>query len=79
MRDLLGHRPDHQGRTNKPALSRCELDGSACMYIDLSDGQGAMSGTETTAVIDTAGQRILTVTNDGATGNTSALFRLGLW
>src|SRR5262249_28950576 len=62
----------------KPALFRCNLDGSGCVYSDISAGQGANSGYYPSAMIDTAGSKLLVVTANGANSFKPALFRCNL-
>ena len=62
----------------KPALFRCNLDGTGCVYTDLSAGQGAGSGFFPSAGIDTAGGKLLVVTTNNANGGKPALFRCNL-
>lgn len=60
---------------SKPLLTRCELDGSACVATDLSAGQGAGSGTTPKAVLDPATGRLLVATTNVAMGSRPSLFR----
>jgi hypothetical protein len=62
----------------KPALFRCNLDGSACTYTDISAGQGTNSGLAPSVIIDAASGKLLVVTIDGANSSKSALFRCNL-
>jgi hypothetical protein len=64
--------------SGKPALFRCNLDGTACTYTDISAGQGANSGSSPSAVIDGANSQLLVVTNNGASSSKPALFRCNL-
>lgn len=59
---------------NRPALFRCDLDGTNCTFTDISDGQGANSGRSPSAVIDTLNSTLLVVTENGANGDRPALF-----
>lgn len=71
---------DNGGNNYKPALFRCELDGTACTYTDLSDGQGINSGATPAVALDVGGQRLYVVTNDGAGSiPRPGLFSIGLW
>ncbi len=63
---------------DRPALFRCDLNGSNCGYADLSAGQGAGSGEAPSAVIDTAANKLLVVTSNGAEGGRPGLFRCEL-
>jgi hypothetical protein len=61
--------------SGKPALYRCDLDGTNCTYTDISAGQGANSGYAPAVAIDEVNQRLLVVTqNNGLRG----LFRCDL-
>ena len=64
--------------SHKASLHRCNLDGSACTYTDISAGQGANSGETPSAVVDTVNGKLLVVTNNGATGSKASLFRCNL-
>ncbi len=63
---------------NKPALFRCNLDGTGCTYTDISAGQPTDSGFYPSAVIDTANRKLLVVTEDMANFNKPTLFRCNL-
>jgi hypothetical protein len=63
---------------NKPALFRCNLDGTACSYADISAGQAAECGLTPSAAIDSADAKLLVVTKNGANSNRPALFRCNL-
>jgi hypothetical protein len=67
-----------EGNANKPALFRCNLDGTACAYRDISAGQGAGSGNWPVALVDSANNKLLVVTSNEVTGYTLALFRCNL-
>ena len=69
---------DDGANSDKPALFRCNLDGTSCAYVDISAGQGANSGYNPSAVIDTTNGKLLAVTQNGANSNRSALFRCNL-
>ncbi|HEY3233648.1 MAG TPA: hypothetical protein VGJ84_02960 [Polyangiaceae bacterium] len=62
----------------KPALFRCNLDGTACTYTDISGGQGADSGWQPSAVIDTTNAKLLVSTPNGANSYKPALFSVCL-
>ena len=64
--------------SEKPALFRCNLDGSSCSYSDISAGQGAASGHGPKALVDTVGNKLLVFTNNGANSSKLALFRCAL-
>jgi hypothetical protein len=64
--------------SEKPALFRCNLDGSSCSYSDISAGQGATSGYAPKALVDTVGNKLLVFTNNGANSSKLALFRCAL-
>jgi hypothetical protein len=55
------------------ALYRCNLDGSDCLYLDISAGQGANSGIDPSAVIDTARQKLLVAAGKRPSGMASGL------
>ncbi|TGK50449.1 hypothetical protein EHQ16_05800 [Leptospira kanakyensis] len=59
----------------KPSLFRCNLDGSSCSHTDISVGQGSMSGTNPSVVIDNSGGKIFVVTQNGANQEKPSLFR----
>ena len=52
----------------KPALSRCNLDGTACEAIDLSVGQTGTAGENFNAAIDPVGKRFYVATTNLAAG-----------
>lgn len=56
---------ENGANASKPALFRCNLDGSACGYTDISVGQGMNSGRYPSLVIDAANQKLLAVTSTG--------------
>jgi alpha-tubulin suppressor-like RCC1 family protein len=62
----------------RPALFRCNLDGTGCTFSDLSVGHGANCGDNPSAVVDSANGKLLVVTQDGANENKPALFRCSL-
>ncbi len=62
----------------KPALFRCNLDGSSCVYSDISVGQGANSGYSPSIVVDAVNSKVLVVTENRANGSRAALFRCNL-
>lgn len=64
--------------SNRPGLFRCELDGTACAYVDISAGQAALSGVEPAAVIDYVNSKLLVVTNNQAVSANPFLFRCNL-
>src|SRR5262245_15726931 len=64
---------------NKPALVRCNLDGRACTYNDISAGADADSGWTPSAVIDTTNGKLLVVTAiDAPAGLNPSFFRCNL-
>ncbi|HEY3233647.1 MAG TPA: hypothetical protein VGJ84_02955, partial [Polyangiaceae bacterium] len=69
---------DNGANSHKPALFRCNLDGTGCAYADISAGQGTHSGLNPSAVIDAANARLLVVTNNGRNSHKPALFRCNL-
>jgi hypothetical protein len=62
----------------RPSLFRCNLDATSCSHADLSAGQGPLSGTEPSAVIDEGSGKLLVATSNGANGNHLSLFRCGV-
>src|SRR5262245_2347418 len=46
------------GEEYKPALSRCNLDGTRCTYSDISAGQRAGSGWTPSAVVDATNRKL---------------------
>ncbi|HEY3235864.1 MAG TPA: hypothetical protein VGJ84_14195, partial [Polyangiaceae bacterium] len=64
--------------SGKPALFRCNLDGSGCTYTDISAGRGVDSGWSPSAAIDATNGKLLVVTENGANANKPALFRCHL-
>jgi len=63
---------------NKLTLFRCERDGSACRRIDMSAGQGALSGRSPNALVDAKARFVLGLTSNGDRGDRGAMFRWGL-
>jgi hypothetical protein len=63
---------------DKPALFRCNLDGTSCAYTDISAGAGTESGTSVLLAIDTANSKMLAVTADGSNRYRLSLFRCNL-
>src|SRR5262249_18840747 len=59
----------------KLALFRCSLDGSGCIYADISAGQPPGSGWNPSAVIDDTNRKLLVGTRNEANGNRPALFQ----
>ncbi|BDA77550.1 hypothetical protein LPTSP3_g04800 [Leptospira kobayashii] len=59
----------------RPGLFRCNLDGTACTYADVSAGQGASSGTYPSAVIDPISGKILFATMNQFNNSKPGLFR----
>ncbi len=57
----------------KLGFFRCELDGTACVYRDISAGQGPTSGQQPSAALDTANGKLVVVTK--GVGGKSSLFR----
>ncbi len=64
----------NQANQSKPALFRCNLDGTNCTYSDLSSGQGNSSGNEPGAVIDPISGKLLVVTKNGTNQSKPSLF-----
>jgi hypothetical protein len=64
---------------HRPGLFRCAVDGTACSYSDISAGQGAESGWNPTAIVDTVDKKLLVVTANGTSpSQKAALFRCEL-
>ena len=62
----------------RPALFRCNLDGTGCTYTDISAGQGPDTGFAPSIVIDEANAKLLVVTENRASSSRPALFRCNL-
>jgi hypothetical protein len=62
----------------RPSLFRCALDGTGCTHTDISAGQGANSGWDPSAVIDSVNNKLLVVTLNNANSNKPSLFRCAL-
>lgn len=62
----------------KPALFRCNLDGTACTYTDISAGQAAESGYQQSALVDRTNAKLLVTTANGANSYKPALFSVCL-
>jgi hypothetical protein len=61
--------PLHRGEL---ALYRCNLDGGACAYADISVGAGGFSGTDPVTLVDTENKKLLVVaTNSNNFGHPS--------
>ncbi|WP_411823797.1 fibronectin type III domain-containing protein [Leptospira sp. 'Mane'] len=59
----------------RPGLFRCNLDGTGCTHTDVSAGQGSLSGTSPSAVIDPISGKILFVTMNQFNDSKPGLFR----
>src|SRR5688572_23485036 len=59
-------------------LFRCDLDGTACAYVDITAGQGANSALNPSAVIDAVNRRLLVVATNGANSGKLGLFSVDL-
>ena len=68
-----------QNATGRPGLYRCNVDATACAYVDITAGQPVNSGGLPKIVIDTVNDRILVVTQVGTTDLRAGLFSLDLW
>ncbi|HEY3237484.1 MAG TPA: hypothetical protein VGJ84_22385, partial [Polyangiaceae bacterium] len=68
----------NDANSNKPALFRCNLDGTGCAYTDISAGQGSISGYGPSAVIDMINAKLLVVIYNGANSGKPALYRCNL-
>jgi hypothetical protein len=60
-----------------PSLYVCHIDGTSCVFSDLSSGQGPESGWAPSAVFDTVNQTIRVVTRNDAKNGHPALFSFG--
>jgi hypothetical protein len=67
-----------ESNAGKPALFRCNLDGSSCARIDISATAAANSGEAPSLAIDTVNGKLLIATQDGSNGQKLALFRCNL-
>ncbi|MCW7469261.1 fibronectin type III domain-containing protein [Leptospira kanakyensis] len=63
---------------NRVALFRCNLDGSNCIYSDISAGQPADSGFEPKSVVDQLNGKLLTVARNLVNGNRLSLYRCNI-
>jgi hypothetical protein len=59
----------------RPSLFRCDLDGTNCVYADVSAGRGAHSGGNPFVLLDDANGKLLVFTEDMSTLATISLFR----
>ncbi|TGL50263.1 fibronectin type III [Leptospira kemamanensis] len=59
----------------KPGLFRCNLDGTSCIYTDISAGQGVASGLEPKIKLDQFNGKLLVVTHSIANNLKLSLFR----
>lgn len=68
--------------SDRPALFRCNLDGTSCAYIDISAGEGVGSGQYPSAAIDSVNKKLLVATTYFGTvpviQNRPGLFRCNL-
>ncbi len=66
----------------KPALFRCDLDGSNCTYTDISSGQGMNSGEDPVIIFDSetvsASTNILVITDNVILTGVPGLFKCDL-
>ncbi|WCL49062.1 choice-of-anchor D domain-containing protein [Leptospira sp. GIMC2001] len=80
--DLVNHKilvvAENQANGSRPGLFHCNMDGSNCLYKDISADQGIGSGIEPSAVIDPFNHKILVVANNQSNGNLPGLFRCDL-
>jgi hypothetical protein len=67
-----------QGNAFKPALFRCNLDGTSCAYTDISAGAGTGSGATPKVAIDTLNAKLLVATRDDSNNKKPGLFRCNL-
>lgn len=65
-------------REERPSLFRCELDGTGCVWRDLSAGRGPRSGQWPVALLDAANAKLLVVTPDTSDGAAVSLYRCAL-
>ncbi|APR88624.1 hypothetical protein A7982_13973 [Minicystis rosea] len=61
-----------------PVVYVCNLDGSGCLFNDVSAGQGGSSGTRPSIVVDAAASKLLVVTDNGAASDKPGIFRCDL-
>jgi hypothetical protein len=63
----------------RPSLFRCDLDGGACAFADISAGQGALSGLGAKALLDVAHGKLLVVTQNGGNRTGVPVGRLSMF
>ncbi|MCW7481585.1 chitobiase/beta-hexosaminidase C-terminal domain-containing protein [Leptospira kanakyensis] len=66
------------GGSGKPGFFRCNLDGSSCVFIDISAGQGGSSGTYPSIVVDTMNRKFVVTTCNGSNNSKLGMFRCDL-
>jgi hypothetical protein len=59
---------EDSSNSSRPALYRCNLDGSSCTYTDISVGRGALSGLSPSVALDPASRKVFVATMDGRLG-----------
>jgi hypothetical protein len=76
--DTLNHKllvvTSNYANGNRPALFICELDGTLCLYKDISAGQPTISGFAPSAVIDPVNNKLLVTATSYANGTSLGLF-----
>jgi hypothetical protein len=65
-------------RRGELALYRCNLDGGACAYADISMDAGGFSGTEPVALVDTVSKKLLVVATNSNNFSHPSLTRCAL-
>jgi hypothetical protein len=64
----------NRASSNKPSLFRCNVDGTGCVHVDISAGQGTGSGRNPSAVIDLVTKRLLVATTNESNNDKLSLF-----
>ncbi|PJZ47313.1 hypothetical protein [Leptospira brenneri] len=64
--------------SSKPGLFRCNLDGTGCSHTDISVGQGNLSGSNPSALIDHINGKLLVISRNAANQSKLSLFRCNL-
>ena len=58
---------ENQANGSRPAVFRCNLDGTSCTYTDVSAGAGVGSGSDPSLGIDTTNGKLLIATRPRCT------------
>jgi hypothetical protein len=64
----------NRASSNKASLFRCDVDGTGCVHVDISAGQGTGSGRNPSAVIDLVTKRLLVATTNESQHDKLSLF-----